>query len=87
MRKRSKTEAGDRADCDVFTIHRGVADRGREAHCAGPGSRVGRALTAYAEQRDEEGRALVVPSGHHPERDIQTGIGPVPVQVPKVRSR
>lgn len=29
----------------------------------------------------------VVESGHHPERDIQTGIGPVTIQVPKVCSR
>lgn len=36
---------------------------------------------------DEQGHARVVPSGHHPARDIQTGIGPVTVQVPKVRSR
>ena len=28
-----------------------------------------------------------VRSGYHPERQIQTGIGPVTVQVPKVRSR
>ena len=44
-------------------------------------------LAAYAEQQDEQGRARVVLNGHHPEREIQTGIGPVPVQVPKVRSR
>jgi len=29
----------------------------------------------------------VVRNGHQPEREIQTGIGPVAVQVPKVRSR
>lgn len=44
-------------------------------------------LAPYAEQRDEPGHASVALSGHHPARDIQTGIGPVTVQVPKVRSR
>ena len=44
-------------------------------------------LAQYADHQDEQGRALVVGSGHHPEREIQTGLGPVPVQVPKVRSR
>ena len=44
-------------------------------------------LASYAEQRDEQGHARVVLSGHQPKRDIQTGIGPVTVQVPKVRSR
>lgn len=44
-------------------------------------------LAQYADQQDEQGRAMVVGSGHHPEREIQTGLGPVSVQVPKVRSR
>jgi transposase-like protein len=44
-------------------------------------------LAAYAEHRDEQDRAIVVRNGHHPMREIQTGIGPVTVQVPKVRSR
>ena len=43
-------------------------------------------LAQYADQQDEQGRALVVGSGHHPEREIQTCLGPVSVQVPKVRS-
>jgi transposase-like protein len=44
-------------------------------------------LASYADQRDEQGHARVVLSGHQPTRDIQTGIGPITVQVPKVRSR
>lgn len=44
-------------------------------------------LAQYTDQQNEPGRALVVGSGHHPEREIQTGLGPVSVQVPKVRSR
>lgn len=44
-------------------------------------------LAQYADQQDAQGRAIVVGNGHHPEREIQTGLGPVPVQVPKVRSR
>ncbi|GJL50344.1 MAG: IS256 family transposase [Nitrospirales bacterium] len=44
-------------------------------------------LAQYADQQDAQGRAIVVGNGHHPERPIQTGLGPVPVQVPKVRSR
>jgi len=35
----------------------------------------------------EDGRAAVVRNGHHPERDLQTGIGPVKVRIPKVRAR
>ena len=35
----------------------------------------------------DDGRAAVVRNGYLPERDIQTGIGPVKVKVPKVRSK
>lgn len=44
-------------------------------------------LARYAGQRDEWGRRLVVRNGYLPEREILTGVGPVPVKVPKVRSR
>lgn len=44
-------------------------------------------LSSLSARRDEAGRAAVVRNGYHPERAIQTGVGPVTVQVPKVRSR
>jgi putative transposase len=44
-------------------------------------------LAARAELCDEHGRAAVVRNGHLPEREVLTGIGPVAVRVPKVRSR
>ena len=44
-------------------------------------------LDARAQQCDEHGRAAVVRNGHLPEREVLTGIGPVAVRVPKVRSR
>ena len=44
-------------------------------------------LAACAERCDEHGRAAVVRNGHLPEREVLTGIGPVAVRVPKVRSR
>jgi len=44
-------------------------------------------LSALSGRQDEAGRAAVVRNGYHPERDIQTGIGPVTVKVPKIRSR
>ncbi len=43
-------------------------------------------FATYAAQQDEQGPARVVLSGHHPP-PIQTGIGPVTVQVPKMCSR
>jgi putative transposase len=41
----------------------------------------------FAEARDTRGREAVVRHGYQPERRVVTGIGPVPVRVPKVRDR
>ena len=44
-------------------------------------------LRAHAGRRTEEGKAGVVRNGYLPARELQTGIGPVTVQIPKVRSK
>jgi transposase-like protein len=44
-------------------------------------------LAEYAGQVDADGRPAVVRNGYLPERQILTGVGPVTVKVPKVRSR
>jgi putative transposase len=44
-------------------------------------------LAAHAELRDQQGRQRLVRNGHGPERQIQTGIGPLAVRRPKVRDR
>ena len=44
-------------------------------------------LSEFSQRRGEGGRATVVRNGYQPEREIQTGIGPVKVKVPKVRGR
>jgi putative transposase len=44
-------------------------------------------LAAPAELVDEQGRRRLVRNGHAPERQIQTGIGPIEVRRPKVRDR
>lgn len=44
-------------------------------------------LSEYSDQRTEGGTAAVVKNGYHPERELQTGIGPVTVKIPKVRSK
>lgn len=41
----------------------------------------------YIEMRDELGRHRIVRNGYHCEREIQSGIGPVPVRAPRVRDR
>lgn len=44
-------------------------------------------IDAHADERLDDGRARIVRHGHLPERDIQTGIGAVRVQQPRVRDR
>ena len=44
-------------------------------------------LQRYGHLKDENGRARIVRNGYLPERDIQTGIGPVTVKKPRVRDR
>lgn len=44
-------------------------------------------LDAHGGQTDATGRRRLVRHGHLPEREVQTGIGAVPVKVPRVRDR
>ena len=44
-------------------------------------------LAAHGELVDEQGRRRLVRNGHAPERQLQTGIGPLEVRRPKVRDR
>ncbi len=44
-------------------------------------------LSQYASFRNEQGHQQVVRNGYLPEREIQTGIGPVTVRVPKIRDK
>jgi len=44
-------------------------------------------LAVHRERRTAEGNTGVVRNGHLPERELQTGIGPVTVKIPKVRAK
>ncbi len=44
-------------------------------------------LDQYAALRNEQGHLQVVRNGYLPQREIQTGIGPVKVRVPKIRDK
>ena len=85
MSKRTKTEQEDRGTSDVLTEMMRAGARKLIAQALD--AEVAELLAAYADQRDAQGRAVVVRNGHQPEREVQTGIGPVTVHVPKVRSR
>ena len=44
-------------------------------------------MDRFVNLKTPDGRAGVVRNGSHPAREIQTGVGPVTVEIPKVRSR
>jgi len=44
-------------------------------------------LSEYKELKDDLGRKRIIRNGYVPEREIQTGIGPVPVKMPRTRDR
>ena len=44
-------------------------------------------LSAHSDRRTADGKAGVVRNGYLPERELQTGLGPVTVTIPKVRSK
>lgn len=46
-----------------------------------------RCIAAHADDKTEDGRTRLVRHGYLPEREVMTGIGPVPVKVPRDRDR
>ena len=44
-------------------------------------------LKQYEEMTDDKGAQRIVRNGYLPEREVQTGIGQVPVTVPRIRDR
>ncbi|MBT7668747.1 MAG: IS256 family transposase [Bdellovibrionales bacterium] len=48
---------------------------------------LGELLAANAHRRTDEDKAAVIRNGYLPERELQTGIGPVKVKIPKIRTR
>lgn len=44
-------------------------------------------IALYTDLKDEQGKKRITRNGYLPERDIQTGIGPVSVRVPRSRDR
>ena len=44
-------------------------------------------LEEHQDKRLDNGKSAVIRNGYLPERDVQTGVGPVKVRIPKVRDR
>ena len=77
------SEPGAFADALTEVLRRGARDLLAQAVEA----EVAALLDSHADKRTQDGRRRVVRHGYLPEREIMTGIGPVPVRCPRVRDR
>ena len=77
--------AGREAFTDMLNelLRTGARQLIEEAVEAGPGE----FMEQFSGRLTDDGKAAVVRNGHHPQRRIQTGIGPVTVRIPKVRAK
>jgi len=85
MEKPNKTAETSRPNQDELTAV--IRAGARKLLAQALDAEVTELLSTFGDQHDANGRTRVVRNGYQPERAIQTGIGPVTVQVPKVRSR
>lgn len=86
MEKGTKTGAAAPAPMVVRDVLTEIAREGaRKMLAAALEEEVAEYLAAAAAERDEAGRRLVVRNGHAQEREVQTGLGAVPVRAPRVR--
>lgn len=68
-------------------LHSLIREGARQLIAAAVEAELESMLKHHQDRRDDQGRRAVVRNGHLPERSIQTGVGAVSVQVPKVRDR
>ena len=68
-------------------LHSLIREGARQLIAAAVEAELKSMLKDHQDRRDDQGRRAVVRNGYLPERSIQTGVGAVPVQVPKVRDR
>ena len=76
---------GDSTAQDVLTTI--LREGAQQLLAAALEDEVARHIAMYADERDEEGRRMVVRNGHCPEREIQTGVGAVKVARPRINDR
>ena len=63
-----------------------LCDGARRLLCAAIEAEPAEFLKQHEDRRTVQGRKAVVRNGYHPERSIQTGLGPVSVRILKVRA-
>ena len=69
------------------TLDEIVAEGARRMLAAALEAEVDAYIRARAEERDDDGRRLVVRNGHAQSREVVTGAGPIPVRAPRVNDK
>jgi len=77
------TQAGEPVDVMTQILRQGA----QQMLTAAIDAEVQEFLKAHEDQRDPEGRRLVVRNGYLPEREVMTGLGSIAVKQPRVRDK
>jgi putative transposase len=88
MKEGTVVSLGERAELEAKSpLEQVIAEGARKMLQAAIENEVQEYLQAYGGRRTDKGQAVVVRNGHLPERDLVTGVGPIPVRQPRVRHR
>jgi len=87
MKKISSIESGNATETGGDVLTEILRSGSQRLLAAALEVEIGEFIEQYRELRDTRGRHRIVRNGHLPERSIQTGIGSIPVQVPRARDR
>jgi putative transposase len=75
------------AEVDKSPLEELIAAGARKMLQAAIEQEIAEYLQAHQGRRTAEGHAAVVRNGHLPERQLVTGVGPIPIRQPRVRHR
>lgn len=79
--------ADDHPQASSSPIDQIVREGARKMLAAALQAEVDAYIAAFADQRDEAGRRLVVRNGYHAEREVLTAAGAIPVKAPRVNDK
>ncbi|MEV0597666.1 IS256 family transposase [Nonomuraea cavernae] len=79
--------ADDNSPASSSLIDQIVREGARKMLAAALQAEVDAYIAAFADERDENGRRLVVRNGYHQPRDLLTGVGAIEVKAPRVNDK
>ncbi|MFC4012830.1 transposase, partial [Nonomuraea purpurea] len=79
--------ADDNPPASSSLIDQIVREGARKMLAAALQAEVDAYIAAFVDERDENGRRLVVRNGYHQPRDLLTGVGAIEVKAPRVNDK